>query len=86
MNLELRMMKFAFKTKWIAGRMLPHLTEEDLTSDLEIYSGIHRKDVLRTIGLLVEQMDGAGGKASIENDGFCIENDEFCIENEEGCI
>ena len=43
--------------------MLPYLTDEDLRSDLEISSGIHRKEILRTIAHLVRS-NALPGEAS----------------------
>ena len=44
--------------------MLPFITAEDLREDLQISSGIHRKEILRTIAQLVGQM--GGGKPGAE--------------------
>ena len=43
--------------------MLPYLTDEDLRSDLEISSGIHRKEILRTVAHLVRS-NALPGEAS----------------------
>ena len=59
-----------YRTAWasqrISGRMLPFLTDEDLRTDLEISSGIHRKDILRTIGQLVGGQQGQGQEEAVE--------------------
>ena len=48
----------AWASQRIVGRMLPFITAEDLREDLQISSGIHRKEILRTIAQLVGQMGG----------------------------